>query len=118
VLLPDPPLEFWDRKVLKAIGDKVGDFVFFELKYLTWEVKRMAWILVDCDLSEGVPEAIEIHTEHGVHIQLLDYWRESFRCHGCWEVGHFKDRCPRIRLNLGESSLETAKDSDPRVNLD
>jgi len=68
VLLPDLPLKFWDPKVLKAIGDKVGDFVFFELKYLSWEVKQMAWILVDCDLLKGVPEAIEITSEKGVHI--------------------------------------------------
>jgi len=41
-LLQDLPIEFWDVEVLKGIGDAMGNFVYFEEKYLHWDNKRMA----------------------------------------------------------------------------
>jgi hypothetical protein len=56
MLLPDFPIEFWSVRIFEVVANSVGSFVFFDEKSLHWNNKRLMWVLVDLDLSKGLPE--------------------------------------------------------------
>ena len=55
--------------------------------------KRIASILVDLDLGEGIHGNTEINWQYENYIQPLDYWKITFWCSICCDIGHLqKDR--------------------------
>jgi hypothetical protein len=103
MLLPNFPIEFWSVRIFEAVANSVGKFVFFDELSLRWSNKRLAWVLVELDLTRGLDDVIDISIEDSHIRQLVDFWREPFRCHSCWQTGHLKAMCPGSR----EHSLDT-----------
>jgi len=55
--------------------------------------KRMAWILVEFDVSIGLPTEIDI-SWGASFAHRLDYCKVPFRCHLCHKTSHLRYTCP------------------------
>jgi hypothetical protein len=60
VLLPGLPLHLWNEKALQAIGNSIGHFICVDSKTFTGPDKKMARILVEIDIHEGLLESLVI----------------------------------------------------------
>ena len=74
-------------------ASSLGTFILMEDEHLFGCECSMPHMLVDLDVSEGLPVDMEIIWEKGSIIQKLDYWRVAFCCHTCQETGHSKAAC-------------------------
>jgi hypothetical protein len=84
---------------------------------LSWNNKHLAWVLVELDIELGLPEEMEVYFEEDSFIQLLDYWREPFRCHYCQKIGHMKENCPRVDdFSEGDTQLDLSQDDRDAPN--
>ena len=83
VILPRLPMMFWQEQVLKAIGDKLGNFISMEENWDTKVDRRCAKILVELDLRDGLYEEIKLEMHGSIWNQKLDYWKIPFRCFAC-----------------------------------
>jgi hypothetical protein len=79
VLLPGLPLYLWNEKSLVAIGNSLGRFISVDPKSLVGPDKKMARILVELDLHEGLLETLDIDWRGHLTRQKLDYLRHSFQ---------------------------------------
>ena len=50
--------------------------------------KRVAKILVELDISWGLPAKVEVLCNERLLIQKLDYLHVPFRCSSCWSIGN------------------------------
>ena len=69
----------------------------------------MQVMLVDMDLSKGLPAKMEAIQDEGSFIQKLDYQKIAFRFHRCKQTGHFKFYCPSISASFG--TIDVARES-------
>jgi hypothetical protein len=60
MLLLDFPIEFRSIKIFKAVANSMDKFIFFYESSLHKHNKRLAWLLVELDLANGLPDAIDI----------------------------------------------------------
>ena len=60
VRLPALPLHFWDLYHFRRIGDILGTFLEADLSYLETNEKKVAHILVNINLREGLAEYINL----------------------------------------------------------
>jgi hypothetical protein len=88
VRLPRLPMEFWNDKSLKEIGDILGKFILADNSYKSSNAHFVAKILVDLDVSVGLYESMEIEAGSTKFTQLLDYENIPFRCIRCHLYGH------------------------------
>lgn len=86
--------------VVALLGKLVGP------SYQTLERKVMnfACICVEIDLSNPLPDSLEIHAGAYSWVQQLDYDTFPFRCRLCHEYGHLQRRCPRAKFNEFQTS--------------
>ena len=87
-LLPGLPFPLWNRSLLEGVGNTLGRFVALDDDFMNSFDKRMDKILVEMDISKGLPAEIEILCRECLFIQRLDYQGILFRCTCCWETGH------------------------------
>lgn len=70
----------------------MGTFLTFDDSFNTMRRMEFTRILVHMDLTNGLPEFINIQWRNITRRQLLGYEGVPFRCHRCHKVGHlFKD---------------------------
>lgn len=98
VLLPGFPLHFWTLDVCVGIGNRLGRFLFVDESIFSSADKRVARILVEIDISQGLLEELTIVWREYTYVQKLDYWKVPFRCFSCRQTGHLKEDCPRPRI--------------------
>jgi hypothetical protein len=60
VLLPGLPLYLWNEKNLMAIGNSLGHYISVDSKTLVGPNKKLARILVQLDIHEGLLETLDI----------------------------------------------------------
>jgi hypothetical protein len=60
ILLPDLPLYLWNEGALKAIGEALGSFIMLDRATLISTTRKVGRILVEMDISHGLPESLEI----------------------------------------------------------
>ena len=89
--------------MLEFIGNTIGHFVTVEEDFMKSYDKRMAKMLVEMDISVGLPADVEIRCHERLFSQHLDYLNIPFRCSRCREVGHLHRECPILRQ--GTTSL-------------
>jgi hypothetical protein len=111
MIMPDFPLELWTPPILEMVANTTGKFIFFDKCSLNWSNKRAAWVLVEFDTDLGLLKSLEIGVGKHSFRQVLDYWREPFRCHLCWQPGHLKNNCPSSKVNLPNPSLRHIEQS-------
>jgi len=60
VLLPGLPLHLWNEESYRAIGDSLGRFIALDSKLLDSPSRKMGKVLVEMDITTGLPETLEI----------------------------------------------------------
>jgi hypothetical protein len=106
VLLPGLPLYLWNSKALEAIGTSLGKVLVVDLKVLEAPIKRVARVLVELDIHEGLQESIDIEWQGHTIRQNIDYLGIPFRCTLCRQIGHLRNQCSgRVDEDLSEESM-------------
>ena len=90
VLLPGLPFPLWSRSLLEGVGNTIGRFVAVEEDFMHSFDKRMEKILVEMDISVGLPVEVEIPCHEHLFVQRLDYLNIPFRCSRFREFGHLR----------------------------
>ena len=93
VRLPALPLHFWDLYHFRRIGDMLGTFLEVDLSFLETREKKVARILVNINLREGLAESINLEWGPVIIPQILDYENVPFRCRRCHVYGHPASAC-------------------------
>ena len=86
VLLLGLPFPLWNRSLLEGIGNTIGRFMAVEDDFMNSYDKRMAKILVELDISKGLPADVEILCLDRMFSQRLDYLSIPFKCSQCQET--------------------------------
>jgi hypothetical protein len=76
-----------------AIGNSLGRFISLDSKILTGPDKKMARILVELDIHEGLLETLDIDWRGCIIRQKLDYLGIPFRCTLCRQTSHLRKTC-------------------------
>jgi len=87
-------VDYWNKRILEAIGNKLG--VFIKASDLTSQGKYTAYarICVYLDISGPLPGHMEL-IHRGVHWkQTIDYENIPFRCRTYRQHGHLSYGCP------------------------
>ena len=79
--------------MLEGVGNTLGHFVVVEEDFMHAYDKRMAKILVEMDISVGLPAEVEILCQERLFLQRLDYLNIPFHCSRCREVDHLRREC-------------------------
>jgi len=93
VRLPGLPPYYWEEKYFKSIGNKIGEFLEADNSYLDTRQRKMARILVNINVREGLGEEVDIVFGPFQHTQKLDYENIPFRCRRCHDYGHLVEDC-------------------------
>lgn len=88
VRLPKYLLHLWLDLVLEAVGEALGEFFLVDTMSSIVFQMTYAHILMEIDVSKGLPEMINLASPNGSWIQLLDYEAIPFRCQKCHKTGH------------------------------
>jgi len=106
VLLPSLPLYLWNAKTLEAIGTSLGKVLVVDFKALEAPIKRVARVLVELDIHEGLQESIDIEWQGHTIRQNIDYLGIPFRCTLYKQTGHLQNQCSgRVAKDLSEESM-------------
>ena len=105
VLLPSLPFPLWNHSLLEGISNTIGWFITVEEDFMLTFDKRMGKILVEMDISEGLPTKVEILCQEHLFSQQLDYLNIPFRCSRCREVGHLRRQCLHILQGVASPSF-------------
>jgi hypothetical protein len=66
---------------------------------------------VEFELDRGLPDVIDIHIGDTHLRQPVDFWKEPFCFHSCWQPGHLKTNCPDLmERNVDPTQLEVTED--------
>ena len=102
VKLPALPLHFWDLYHFRRIGDILGTFLEADLSFLETKEKKVARILVNLNIREGLAESIILEWGPDPITQILDYENVPFRCRRCHVYGHPAVSCKlQVRSHMG-----------------
>jgi hypothetical protein len=88
VLLPGLPLHLWNQKALEAIANTLGHYICVDHLSLTTSVKKVARVMVEIDIHDGLLECLDIDWRGKIYRQRLDYLGIPFRCAICKKTGH------------------------------
>jgi len=109
VRMPAFPLQFWKEKYFRSVGNRLGEFLEADESFLETKQKRIARILVNINVREGLGDEIELVLGSYRHIQKLDYENIPFRCRRCHEYGHLVADCKLpLRIIKRKSPKEAA----------
>jgi hypothetical protein len=97
VRLPRLPLEYWKEDILHSISLLLGKPVGAATQTQDRKVISYARICVEVDLTNPLPDSMEIRMGSSSWVQQLDYETLPFRCRICHEYGHLLRKCPRFR---------------------
>jgi hypothetical protein len=87
------PLHLWTAKSLEAIGNSLGRFISIDKEAIATPAKKVARVLVELDIHEGLLESIDIEWRNHLTCQKLDYLGIPFRCTFCRRTGHLRKHC-------------------------
>ena len=106
VLLPSLPFPLWNLNILEGIANTIGRFVAVDEDFHLSFDKRMARVLVEFDISHGLPAEVEILCKERLLVQKLDYLHMPFHCSRCQEIRHLRCSCPSLMVKSLCSSIE------------
>ena len=100
VRLPDLPRQYWFKENFTCIGNILRSFLEADMSFKVTKLRRVARILVNINVREGLYEEIHLSWGYTFFKQRLDYENIPFRCRHCHEHGHFSRNCPQNVLDL------------------
>jgi len=110
VRLPGLPHHYWEEKFFKRIGNKIGEYLEADNSYLDTRQRKMARILVNINVREGLGEEVDMVLGPFQHTQKLDYENIPFRCRRCHEYGHLVEDCKMpLRVIKRKASKEVVR---------
>ena len=115
VLLPSLPFPLWNLNILEGIANTISHFVAVDDDFHLSFDKRMARVLVEMDISLGLPTDVEILCKDRLLVQKLDYLHVPFRCSRCRETGHLQRTCPLFQNERSCLSTEGSPAAIGRV---
>jgi hypothetical protein len=77
----------------KAIENFLGDFLDADLTFEETKQRKVARILVNLNVREGLGEEVDLRWGRYTHTQRLDYENVPFRCRRCHQYGHLIMNC-------------------------
>lgn len=93
VRLPNLPLHLWTDSLLEEVGEALGEFLMIDKDSFQIYHSTYARILVNIDVSKGLPAELEIESSLGSWVQPLDFEGIPFRCRKCFQTGHVAAWC-------------------------
>jgi len=93
VYLPALPLQFWTLDYFKSIGNFLGEFLEADLSFEETKQRKVARIIVNLNVKEGLGEEIDLRWGSFIHSIILDYENVPFRCCCCHQCGHLVMNC-------------------------
>jgi hypothetical protein len=111
------PMDFWDPEILEGIGNSLGSFVKIVEATTRGRYTSFARICVYMNISEPLPDMIELEYAGKIWQQMLDYEHVPFRCRRCHEYGHLYKSCPlnsplQQSLNVNKPEQNPRKDEE------
>ena len=103
VQLPNLPIHLWLDLVLEIVEEALGNLLMVDAIYSNIYRTMYACILVNIDVSKGLPKKIKLASPHGSWIQLLDYEGIPFRCRKCHMTGHLVTHCSSDKVRSKKS---------------
>ena len=94
VRLPGLSLPFWFEDHFTYIGNLLSTFLEADTSYKLTKVKRVARILVNINIRNGLPGVVRLALRQCSYCQVLDYEHVSFMCRCCHDYGHLYRDCP------------------------
>ena len=93
VKIPNLPMHLWLDSIFEAIGESLGDFLYVDSITSNFLHSTYARLLVEMDLSKGLPEQVCLDSSHGSWTLSLDYEGVPFCCRKCLKTSHISTRC-------------------------
>lgn len=87
-------LELWSKKTISVITSRINKVYYVGEGCIEFLDKRVAWFLVEVDISGGLPREIDIFWGAFSIRQHVDFWGIPFRCNGCKNTGHLLANFP------------------------
>lgn len=103
VKLPYLPLHMWVDYVFEEIGDAIESFIMVDNDSYGLYHTTFARILVELDVSKGLPAKIAINSSFGSWVQTLDCEGISFRGRRCFKTSHAAGNCGLEKKNYSTS---------------
>ena len=103
VRLLNLPLHLWLYSVMEAVGEALGDFLMVDIASSNVHQMTYAHILMETDVSKGLPKMIKLASPKGSWIQLLDYEGIPFKCKKCYKTSHLTARCSSEKVRSRKS---------------
>ena len=117
VLLTHIPFPLWNKHILEGIANSIGRFVAMDEDFHISFDKRMAQVLVELDISLGLPAKVEILCNEHLLVQKHDYLHVLFRYRRCHDTGHLQRSCPLLRTastcTISNGSLTVTEQVSP-----
>lgn len=112
MLLPGFPLELWTQNVLEGLANSVGKFIRIDNKNMFGMEKKIARVMLEFNITRGLPAEVEIIWGNRIIHQRLDYFQIPFRCFFCCKTGHAKSTCPSLLSGTRSKGSSDGSGSD------
>jgi hypothetical protein len=114
VRLPALPFHLWSFDYFKKIGNFLGDFLDADMTFEETKQRKVARILVNLNVREGLGEEMDLSWGGYTYAQKLDYENIPFRCRRCHQYGHLVKNC-KLPLRTRGTVYGRYKDSQKLV---
>ena len=88
---------------MEASGGLLGRVILIKEGFLSSVDKRIAYLLVEVDITKGLVSQFEVKRGDMMFLQDVDYWKALFKCMVCKDIGHLKAKCPKVALQTQNS---------------
>jgi hypothetical protein len=114
VRLPALPFHLWSFDYFKKIGNFLGDFLDEDMSFEETKQRKVARILVNLNVREGLGEEMDLSWGGYTYAKKLDYENIPFRCRRCHQYGHLVKNC-KLPLRTKGTVYGRYKDSQKTV---
>ncbi|XP_061340020.1 uncharacterized protein LOC133286601 [Gastrolobium bilobum] len=112
VRLPSFPMEYVQTKLIKQIGDWLGEFIRVDAATNTLHRGRFARLCVELDLSKPLQAEYKLDGR----IKRVEYEGLHLICFGCGQYGHRMETCPTVSRVDSQATDKTMKVNEDKTH--